>query len=500
MTIARRGVQVAGAFAILKLLLHLATNWRYGFFRDEFLYLAYGRHLDWGYPDAAPLLGLTAWFVSHVLGDSLQALRLLPALAGAGTVFLTGLLCLEMGGGAVAVAVACLCAVAAPVNLAINTLFSMNSFEPLVWMGALYLVLLALRRDRPQLLPWAGVCLGLGLENKHSAAFFALSLAAGLALSPQRAILKNRWLWCGVGVAFLLFLPNLIWQYRHDWATYTLLENVRRTHKNVELAPPAFLGQQIFMLLPATVLVWGAGLVKALRERALRFAGLTFVVFLALMMALKAKDYYLAPIYPMLFAAGGVWWSARKAWARTTVVAAIVVMGVVAAPMVLPLLPVERFIAYQHGLGIRLPKTEHGHAGPLPQIFGDMFGWPEMVAKIAQAWNALPPEERARTHIFCNNYGEAGAVDFFGPRYGLPRVICAHQGFYYFSPRGARKGDNLIVTQDTPESLRRWCDGVEDLGAVGHPYAMAEEHFSLLYCRGLKVSLEEVWPRLRHWN
>ena len=496
----RRALQIAAAFALLKLLLHLATNGRYGFFRDELCYIAYGRHLDWGYPDCAPLIGVVAWLVHSALGDSLQALRLLPALAGASMVFLTGVLAIEMGGGAIAVALACLCAITPPVYLVMNTLFTMNAFEPLFWMGALYLVLRALRRNQPKLLLWAGVCIGLGLENKHSTAFFAACLAAGIALSPQRALLKSRWFWFGLAAAFLLFLPNLIWQYRHDWPTYTLLQNVKRTHKNVELAPAAFIGQQILAMLPAAALVWIAGLIWTLRQRALRFIGVAFVFFFALMMALKAKDYYLAPAYPVLLAAGGVWWSARKAWARATVAGLIVLMGVVAAPFALPVLPVERFIAYQKWIGIQPPRAERGHIGPLPQTFGDMFGWPETVEKIAQAWNALSPEDRARTHIFCNNYGEAGAVDFFGPRYGLPKAVCPHQGYFYFGPGGVRKGDNLIVTQGTLQGARRRCDSVSVLGRVGHPYAMAEEHYDLLYCRGLKVDLADLWPDMRHWN
>jgi hypothetical protein len=175
-------------------------------------------------------------------------------------------------------------------------------------------------------------------------------------------------------------------------------------------------------------------------------------------------------------------------------------MGVVAAPFALPVLPVERFVAYQKWIGIQPPRAERGHIGPLPQTFGDMFGWPETVEKIAQAWNALSPEDRARTHIFCNNYGEAGAVDFFGPRYGLPNAVCPHQGYFYFGPGGVRKGDNLIVTQGTIQGARRWCDSVTVLGRVGHPYAMAEEHYDLLYCRGLKVDLADLWPDMRHWN
>ncbi len=446
------------------------------------------------------MIGGVAWFVRHVFGDSLQALRFLPALSAAAKVLLTGLLCVEMGGGAWAAALACLGVMAAPIYLITDTLFSMNTFEPLFWMGALYFVVRAARRDQPKMLLWAGVLLGLGIENKHSTAFFAVCLIGGLALSPQRRLLRSKWFWIGSAIAVLLFVPNLIWQYRHDWATYTLLQNVKKTHKNVTLTPPQFLGQQVLMLLPVSLLVWGAGLVWLFRQRWARFAGWMCVLFFALMMAMQAKNYYLAPIYPALFAAGGVWWESRKAWMRWSMAATIAVVGVVIAPLTLPVLPVEKFVAYEKWLGFEPPKTERAHAGPLPQHFGDMFGWPEMVAQIAKAYHSLPPDVRARTRIFCNNYGEAGAVDFFGRQYGLPHAICPHQGYFYFGYDDLKKGDNLIVTQDTAESARRSCADVEVLDRIGHKWAMGEEHFDLLLCKGLLIDPAEAWPRMKHWN
>ncbi|MBI5281104.1 MAG: glycosyltransferase family 39 protein [Candidatus Solibacter usitatus] len=497
---ARHALSVAAAFALLKLAVHLLTNGQYGFFRDELCYIAYGRHLDWGYPDGAPAIAWTAWFVHNVLGDSLRALRFLPALAGAGKVLLTGLICIEMGGGSFAVALACLGVTAAPIFLGVDTLFSMNAFEPLFWSGAVLCVLRAIRRGDERWLLWAGVCLGLGLEFKHSTAFFALCLLAGLALGGQRHLFRSGWLWLGAAAAFLLFLPNLIWQYRHDWATYTLLMNVKRTHKNVDLSAAQFLFQQVLMLLPISLLLWGAGLWQAWRQTTTRFVTVTYVCFFLLMLAMAAKSYYLAPAYPMLFAAGAVWWAARPNWARIPLAACILAMALFVSPLVLPMLPVEKFIAYQRWTGLEPPKTERAHSGPLPQMFGDMFGWPETVEKIARAYHALPAGERAKTKIFCNNYGEAGAVDFFGPRYGLPNAICPHQGYFYFGYNGLRKGDTVIVTQSRIEDARKSCGSVEVLDRIGHPYAMAEEHYDLLLCRDLQIDPAEAWPRMKHWN
>jgi hypothetical protein len=226
------------------------------------------------------------------------------------------------------------------------------------------------------------------------------------------------------------------------------------------------------------------------------------VAIFALLLALHGKNYYLAPIYPMLFAAGGV--AAERAlgerrWARVAVLAVILVASAVTAPLALPILSPERYVAYEHALGFAPPKTEVGHRGPLPQHFGDQFGWPELVADVARIYDALPPEDRARAGIFANNYGEAGAINLFGPRYGLPPAISAHQTHFFWGPRG-NTGEVLIVLQDDHQSLDQICASVEDAGAHFHPWGMAEENNPIYVCRGLHPPLTEMWPRLKKWN
>ena len=168
-------------------------------------------------------------------------------------------------------------------------------------------------------------------------------------------------------------------------------------------------------------------------------------------------------------------------------------------PFAVPILPAETYLRYQNALGFEPPKTEVGHRGPLPQHFGDRFGWPEMVETVAQIYNRLPPEERDRTAIYANNYGEAGAIDFFGPRYGLPKAISPHQSYYVWGPRDYT-GEALILLQSKRADAERNCNSVEEVGAVAHPLSMAEEHYTIFICRGLKQPLSELWPRLKRWN
>jgi hypothetical protein len=494
--------------AALAVLLQMLTNGRYGYFRDELYFLAAGDHLDWGYVDFAPLVALLARLSRLLLGDSLHAIRLLPALAQGAEILLTGLIAKELGGRRFAVLLACLCVLLAPVVLGNATRLSMNPLEPLFWMGCVYFLLRAVNGDQPRLLLWCGVLFGLGLENKHSTVFFALSLALGLAATADRRLLPSRWFWMAAAIALLICLPNLFWQYQHHFPTLEDLGNVKRMHKNVELPPLPFLRQQIMMLNPASALVWMAGLGFLLFHRdgrRYRNLGVTYLVFLAVMMVLKGKDYYLAPVYPMLFAAGGVYWEglaaahAGRRWLRIALPAAVSALGVAAVPLTVPVLAAERVVPYMEVLGMKMSRTERHHSGPLPQHFGDEFGWPEMVAAVASVYNSMPPEQRARTGILAGNYGEAGAIDFFGSRYGLPRSISAHQNYYFWGPR-QYTGESLILLQWDLDDAQRWCRSVEQGPALDPPYAMGEEHYTILICRGLKKPLSEAWPQFKVWN
>ena len=501
-------IAIAIYFALAVLLIHFLTNGHYGYFRDELYYLACGEHLDWGYADCAPLIALVARFSRAVLGDSLFAIRFFPAVAGAVTILLTGLMTIELGGKRFAITLACLCVLIAPGYLIFDTLLTMNAFEPVFWMGCAYLVILAIKRNDPRYWIGFGLLAGLGLQNKHSMLFFGFGVVTGLLLTRERRRFANKWIWIAGALALAIFLPNLIWEYQHQWATLELLNNVQKTGKNVVLSPLQFIAQQIFILLPLTAPVWLAGLWFFFFDaegKRYRLLGITYVVVLALMITLKGKNYYLLPAYPMLFAAGAVLCEkllqARRAlsWLKVAFPVVLVAAGVVSAPLVLPILPVETFLRYQSALGLKIPKAEVGHIGPLPQHFGDMFGWLELVETVARVYHSLPPEERAKAAIFANNFGEAGAIDFFGPRYGLPKAVCPHQNYYFWGPRDYT-GEVVIVLQGNREKARQNFASVEESVTLHHPYAMAEEHYTILVCRGLNQPLQQLWPSLKHWN
>jgi hypothetical protein len=497
------------ALAGFKLVLHLLLANGYGYFRDEMYFLDCGRHLAFGYVDHAPLIAVFAR-VALTLGGSLFALRVFPALAGALLVALTIVIAWRLGGGRFAQGLAGLAVISAPVFLAVHGILTMNAFEPLFWMGSVYCLIRIVEGNDARWWLVLGALLGLGLENKHSTVFFGIATAVALALSAERRWLRTRWPWLAAALALALFLPNLLWQVQHGFPTLEDLRNVRRIGKNVIPGPVEFVAQQVLLLHPVLLPLWLAGLAwlfGGARGR-YRVLGWTYVVFFAVLFALKGKNYYLAPIYPMLFAAGAVAVEAAldrgpltqgRLWPKAIIVSVIVAAAAVMAPLTLPILPPERYVAYEKALGITPPKTEVGHRGPLPQHFGDRFGWPELVAEVARIYNALPAEDRARAAIFANNYGEAGAINLFGPQYGLPPAVSAHQTHFLWGPRG-NTGEVLIVLQDDRETLERICASVEEAGVHFHPWGMAEENNPIFICRGLTPPLPEMWPRLKKWN
>jgi 4-amino-4-deoxy-L-arabinose transferase-like glycosyltransferase len=494
-------------FASLKLLIHMIFSGGYGYFRDELYFLACGEHLDWGYADHAPLIALIAKASRAIFGDSLFSIRLFPALAGAVKVLLTGLIVRELGGKRFAVILSCLC-VLFSADLAIDGFLSMNAFEGVFWMGCVLCFLLAINRNEPRYWLVFGAIAGMGLMNKHSALFFGFAMVIGIVLTKARSQFAGKWLWIGGAIAFLIFLPNLVWQWRHDWATIELLRNVQATGKNVVLSPIEFILQQFFIMGVAGVPAWIAGLVYFLFDRKgkqFRALGIAYLVLLILMILMKGKNYYLLPIYPMVFAGGAVYIERllekmkRPGYLKFAYPTIIILIGLIGAPIALPVLPADMLIRYMTALQFQVPKTEVGFDSPLPQHYADRFGWPEMVQKAAEAYHSLPPDDKAKAAIYASNFGQAGAIDFFGPEYGLPKSISPHQSYFLWGPR-QYTGDVMIVLGSRRENLLQWYNSIEEAGTVTHPYTMSYERFTIYICREPKISLSDAWPHLKFWN
>lgn len=501
--------------ATVYFVLHLATSTRYGYFRDALYYLACSEHLAFGYVDQPPLIALLAWIARHTFGVSLPALLLWPALAGAARIILVAMFARELGARRFGVALAAVLAATPGVWWIIDHQFAMNAFDTLLWTVCAYLILKLIKTQNPKLWLLFGMFAGIGLENKYSIAIFAAALIAGLLLTRERQILFTRWLFPGGAVAVLIFLPNLIWNMENHWPFLELMHNIRATGKDIILPPGQYLLQQVLMMNPVTFPFWFGGLLFYFISRSAkryRVFGWAFMLTIVFIMLTHGKDYYSAPAYAMLLAAGAVATErvvasskvrAPIGWQRFLKPACFVWLTVGLAllfPLVLPILPIDGFIRYQSYLPIRGAKTERSFIGAtLPQYYADEFNWPEMVSKVAHVYHSLSPEEQARTAIFCHNYGDAAAIDFFGPQYGLPKAISGHQNYFLWGPRNYT-GEIVILIGESEEDVRKEFASVTVAATQNNRYAFWYETQPILLCRGLKWNLQAGWPTVKNWR
>jgi hypothetical protein len=500
------------AVALVYFTLHLLTSTRYGYFRDALYYLACSEHLAFGYVDQPPMIALLGWIARHTLGTSLPALLFWPALAGAARIVLTAAFARELGARRFGTVLAATLAATPGVWWVIDHQFAMNSLESLLWAGLAFVILRLIKTGNQKLWLVFGVIAGIGLQTKYAIVIFAGALIGGLLLTRQRRILFTPWLIAGGTITFLIFLPNLIWNIQHDWPFLELMRNIRATGKDVILPPGKYLLQQILMMNPVSFPFWFGGLLfyfVARDAKIYRALGWAFVITISFFMITHGKDYYSAPAYVMLFAAGAAAterlfeFSTRRRLRSILRPACFIwlLLGVIPLlPLVLPVFPIDTFLSYQSRLPFEVPKTERSFVGEtLPQYYADEFPWPGLVATVARVYHSLTPEEQGRVAIYGTNYGQAAAIDFFGPQYGLPKAISGHQNYFLWGPRHYT-GDIVILLGEEESEAREVFDSVTVAATLNNPYAYRYENRPVLLCRGLKWNLQTGWSRVKKWR
>ena len=500
---------VITVLGVIKFILYLAFSGRYDYFRDELYYIACSHHLSFGYVDQPPLIAVAVWLERMIFGDSLLALRLIAALSGIALLALTVLIAREMGGRKFALWLAGLCVLTGPIFLSLSYLMTMNSFEHVWWTACAYCVVRYINTRSSRYWLWFGLWAGLGLETKYGITVFGLGIVIGLLLTRERKVFLQPSIWLGGLMALLIFLPNLVWNIHYHWPFVELMHNIRASGRDVVLLPPQFLAQQILLSGIALLPVWLRGLFWLMFSRdggRYRVLGWTFLTVVLVFMVLHGKNYYSMPGYPMIFAAGAV--ALERGLARIKLPSlgyayvAIILIGTAwGAPMVIPVLPIDRYLAYQEKWLFKPPAAEHRHARSLlPQTYADQFGWEEIVQSTAYAYSELTPEEQRDCAVFAQDYGAAGAINFFGPHYGLPKALSAHQSYYLWGPRHY-SGNCMVILDDSRERLEQLFDHVEYITtSAPNPYAL-EQQLPIYICRGAKFgSLQQLWPLIKKWN
>ncbi|MGB8341743.1 MAG: glycosyltransferase family 39 protein [Chthoniobacterales bacterium] len=496
----RGSLAILLALAAARLALHCATNWHYGFHRDELGVLDDARFLDWGYVSYPPFTPFVARVALILFGPSLVGLRFFAALAQSVAMVITGLMARELGGRRWAQVVAALAAAVSPMSVCMGTMFQYISFDYLWWVLAAYSVIRLLRSENPHWWVAIGAVLGLGMMTKYTMIFFVSGIVAGVVLTPARRYLMSPWLWAGAALSLVIFAPNIIWQMQHNFVSLAFLNHIHA--RDVEIGrTDGFLVQQLFVSANLfTLPLWLAGLYfyfVSPAGRRFRALGWMFLVPLVLFFLARGRAYYMAPAYPMLLAAGTVCWDGwLERWSasgarlgRAATWTALAAGAAFSAVTIMPIAPINSW-------GWRLTSKLHDN-------FTEQIGWPELTQTVARIYAALPETEKSRTAILAGNYGEAGAINLYGAQYELPEVISGINT-YWWRGYGAQPPEVVILVGFSRESAEWFAKDVELVGHVTNPYGVRNEetkdHPDIFVCRGFKKSWPEFWKGFQRFG
>jgi hypothetical protein len=495
--------------ALLQFVLHLWVSAHDNFFRDELYYIAASRHLDFGFVDFPPLVALATAGVRLLLGPSLVALRLLPALAGVLVILLTADMVARLGGGLFPQVLAAVSIAIGPVFIGSSGLMSVDPFDQLWWTLCAWTLLRIIKDQRPRLWLLFGLFAGLGLLNKLTVGFYVAAIVLGLLLSSQRKLLLNRWLIFGGLLAFLLISPYILWNGAHGFPTLEFTRNYA-SGKTFQATPPEFLMQQIVATNLLAFPLWLGALYFLFFTapgQPFRAFGWAYLLLFVLFMLLRTKFYWLSPAYAALFALGAyalgllVQHRPPLAWLQPAGIWILAISGLFFVPFAIPILPVQTFIELNsHNSRASAVQAENLASSALPQNFADRYGWPEMVLAVKRAYDTLTPAEKAQACVFTSNYGEAGAVDFYGPALGLPKAISGHNSYFIWGPQGCT--GNVLITVNIPMAdLVNGVDSVTFTGSTACTYCMPfENNAAIFIARGLHVRIQDAWPAVKDYQ
>ncbi|MEN0004295.1 MAG: glycosyltransferase family 39 protein [Bacteroidota bacterium] len=496
-TISKKTWWLIGLICATKLAIHLWANGNYGFHRDELLHIACGDHLAWGYMEFPPFIGWMAALQRTLLGDSVLAIRLLPALLGTTIVLFSALAAKALGGNGRAMIVAALVTFGAHAYWRNHTLFQPVVFDQFFWTLGFLLLIWYLNTQQRHYLLALGVVAGLGLLNKYTMLFWGAGLGIGILLSPQRWLLQKRDLWLALGIALLLFAPNIWWQAQHD---FPFLEHASGLYdRHFDSSRWTIVNDQFWDMNPFALPFWLGGALFLLGSPKManyRVLGITFFATFTLFLITNAKSYYLFALYPIFFAAGGVAFAKivppKWQWVIAIYLFCLLGRALVALPHVTPLLPIQSFAQYA---GLDYDQT--GRLQGLTGDYADMFGWEEQVQLVDSLYQSLSPEEQEQCVLWAENYGEAGAIQHLGRAYKLPPPLCKHGSFWLWEDQHS-KAEIAISIGNEPDAVGYFFQDTTLVRMIQHPYAIDEEHNIPVYlCRSPKVYLKDYWPNYR---
>lgn len=468
-------------FTFIKVGVHFSANSHYGFHRDELLYLALGEHLDWGFREVPPFIAGVSWITSTLFGDSVFATRILSTIFGALTVYLTGLTVLALNGKRFAIAIACLGVIISPAFLGSGYLLQPVVFDQFFWVLSAYLIIRYIRTRQDRYIYALGFAVGFGMLNKYTMALYLAALLIALLLSPQRKVFLNK-AWLGAAaISFVILLPNLIWQIKHDLPVIKHMNELKETQLNF-LDPFDFILQQLLVHASASI-IWLTGFIYLFSSRSLgqfRFLAFAYLIVILLLISLQGKSYYSFGAYPVLFAVGGMALSRLLAdlfWGwKSAALAFVLLPSLLILPIVIPILPFQatlhffRFTADKMNLTFPL-KWEDQKVHATTQDYADMLGWEELAIGAAKSYKLIPEDERRLTTIFASNYGQAGALDHYRKKYNLPAAVCLNSSYALWSPDSIQTQHLIYIDDEYPEDLQPTYKRMKKIAEIKNKYA-----------------------------
>jgi hypothetical protein len=494
-----RPLQLAFLLVLGKIALHLATANNLGFHRDEFLYLALGQHLDWGYWSNPPFIGAISWISQHILGDSIWATRFLPALSGAGMLWIMALTVRSLGGGLFAQLLSGLSLFGSIAWLRAFSMLQPVPFDIFFWAWLSYLSLQWLKTKEAKWWYYMGIVAGFGFLNKYSIGFWAISLLVGLLFTANRRVLGTRGPWYALGIGLVIALPNIIWQWKSGFPVFEHLKALNDTQLQYVKSSDFIKGQ--FLMHGPFLFIWVAGALVLLQSKKMlnyRALGWQYLVLIALLLLLKGKEYYSLGAYPVLFAVGAVYWerNIQKLSMRIIFTSLLVLFSIPLLPTGLPLFPTTKLVAYfkwlSQDLGVEGPlRWEGGNLHVLPQDYADMLGWDELAAATDRA--LAQAGDLNNCIIYGENYGEAGAIDHFCHK-PHPPAISFSDSYLLWAPDTLAPNVNtfIYINDELGDDVKDLFTDIQPMGGITD--SLAREYGTMVYlCRQPKRSFPAFW-------
>lgn len=491
------------AIMVLTALVHLLVASRYDIFRNELYFIVCGRHPALGYVDQPPLVPLLA-ALTQIFGVNVWLLRLPSAIAATLLVPLTAAFSQRLGGNTASAILAAAAAAIAPPLVALTTITTTATFEPIAWTFCAYFLACGIIDGEDRAFLWAGLAAGLGMEAKYGIAIWLLGITAGLVLTKARNVFAKSGFWVGVAIGVVIAAPSFIWQTMHHWPFLEVILQHHQTGVNFTGTPLRFEINQILAMNLVLFPLWAAGLIAPFVSEKIskaRFLSIGFVVATIIVIATGGKDYYLFAVYPTMFAVGAAACSGLKKWVLGGWLVLATAQSLILAPIILPILSPPKLASYLNATHLRPRPSERAALGaPLTQVFSDELGWRDLEHRVASVYRSLPPDEQRRVAILGTNYGEAAAIDVYGRADGLPPAISGQNQYYLWGPRG-HDGSVIIHINGDPERWQDFCENVEVVGTFGVPYAMPyENNRPIFICRGLRANLSATWYRFKRYE